>query len=469
MSLPSPNTEITMPDVALPIDEDHHPGKPGINFLPLYLTVIAIFLLAVGIQIMTCYLKKRRAKNPEIDLEANTNKDRFQSWWYPWRYDKDGNYIDPKAKAANKAKSSKSSSSGSERTIVGSGSDGTGTSTSTLVSPDPPQLPPLAHTHNAALYKLVYRADVKGRGKAADDGPGTPMMSGALSPDGLDSPIHLQAVNARLDGARYSASTASRCPTASYDPAVMGYIGDSSGKPLPPVNPFTNKPFTQHAPRNLSQSNNDELSGSPFRESPDSTVSSGVETKDFAHGYGVAAEDPFNTPSKEPSSKDDHYANKSRGHGSSEDPQRDRVTSTTQGTSSSSRSDPSRQHPSSSSQGSSSRHGSSSSRKGSSRRGESSRAQSSRHGEPSFRSESTRGRSSRHHASSSSQDPPSSSQPGGSSSSHRPASSSQGSPSSTRGSETSQAPAPPKFVPGLGRFQNVRRRPGDKGEHIPGK
>ncbi|KAB5575578.1 hypothetical protein GE09DRAFT_596959 [Coniochaeta sp. 2T2.1] len=466
------NAELTMD---LPTDADHHPGNPKLNLLPLYITVFAIFLLSVGIKIMTCYLRKRRARKPEADLEAGQNLGRFQKLWYPWRYDKDGNYIDPKK--ARAAKSADGSSSNG--TIVGS--DGTGRSSQTLVSRVPPQLPPLAHTHDAALDRLVYRTEGKGKVKATDDGTVTPMMSGALSPDGVSMPINLREVNSRFGGARNSASTASgsRYSTASYgQSAPMGYIGDSSGRPLPTMNPFTNKPFTQHAPRNITQHKANDPSGSRFRESLDSAPGSGVVTKDFAHGYGAAAENPFNTASEASSSNDDRRRedkrtgdNKHGGYGSSsKDSQRDRVpTSSSHGTSSSSRGESSRDQPS---RDQPSRQPGSSSNGQSSRHGESSRGQSSRHTESSSRHapSSSQGSSYRHVPRSS--QGTSSSRHTGPSSSHHRASSAQGpssSSSSARGGGQSSQAAPTSTLilpPGTvgGRFKNVVRRPGDNGE-----
>ncbi|KAB5516944.1 hypothetical protein GE09DRAFT_574437 [Coniochaeta sp. 2T2.1] len=437
---------------------------------------------------MTCYLRKRRAKKPEADLEAGQNLGRFQKLWYPWRYDKDGNYIDPK-----KARAAKSADGSSSDGVAVVGSDGgTGRSSRTLVSSDPPQLPPLTHTHDAALDRLVYRTEGngKGKGKATDDGTVAPMMSGALSPDGVSTPIDLQEMNSRFDGARNSASTASGSRYSTTDchgqSAPMGYIGDSSGRPLPTVNPFTNKPFTQHARRNnITQNVANDSSGSRFRESFESATGSGVDTKDFAHGYGAAAENPFNTASEASSSNDDRRRedkhtgdNKYRGYGSSsKDGRRDRAptTSSSHGTSSSSRGESSRQGGHSSraepSRDQPSRQPGSSTNAQSSRHGESSRGQSSRHTDASARHapSSSQGSSSRHGHSSS--QGTSSSRHTGPSSSHHRASSSQGPSSSSAhgGVQSSQPPAPlsalilPPGTPG-GRFQNVVRRPGDKGE-----
>lgn len=263
-------------------DEPHHPAKSNLNFIWLYATIVAIFATSVTVMIMSLIFKKRRAKHRDPDLERQ-QLEPFQRWWYPWRYNKDGVKI--------------------IRTTAG----GTGESPSSstlrfqnipLDDAVPPQLPaPAYHRDSRHLDGLVSNRSSNATDQTTR--PASPaLMTGALSPGGLGgqlpSPIQLETMEARLAGAgvattiRDSASTTSLLsspvlnPTTATAGGLLGTGGGGGKAQLPPVNPFTSKPFRVDTPRDDS----------------DTTTPTRSRHDEAEHGYGYGGLPPLSPVEK---------------------------------------------------------------------------------------------------------------------------------------------------------------------------
>lgn len=246
-------------------DKPHHPGNPHLNFLPLYLTIVAIFVMSVGVKILTVILKKRHEKKRDPDVEQQ-QLDFFEKWWYPWRYDKHGR----KKKLPPRKKLGEGDAGSNDGASSGSGESPGTSSSKTPVADAPPQLPALAHHRESALDRLVYRTG----GNPADDAAASPaLMSGALSPNSLPSPIRLDKLNSRLGraGETDAASVLSDPDAAALESLISDSDSNSSRSRLPAVNPFTSKPFRSPAPYRSSS----EYSGSSTRRSGSNAAGKG--------------------------------------------------------------------------------------------------------------------------------------------------------------------------------------------------